>query len=78
MIFDMPWAEVLKLELNVDAACVGVHAVPDEFGERLHRLGTRLPGHEVVFDLDLYVFNLSHGDPYNMSTAAEGEEHIEN
>jgi hypothetical protein len=48
----------------------GIHAIPNKFGKRLHRLGTRLPGHEVILDLD--VFDLSHGDPHHMSTVIQG------
>jgi|SRR5687767_2911861 hypothetical protein len=55
-------SEVLEFEIDIDARGFGVKAIPNEFSECLYRLGPCLPGHEVVFDLDLEMFDVGHGD----------------
>src|SRR5580704_10836327 len=55
-----PLREILELELYRRGASVGVDAVPNQLGKRVHGLGAGLPRHEVLFDLDLNVLNRSH------------------
>lgn len=66
--------EIFELELNDDAVRIRVHAIPNEFRKRLYRLGTRLPSHKVIFDLDLDVFDLCHGEQYHKSTIISKKE----
>jgi hypothetical protein len=54
--------EVVEFEFDVDAASIRIDAVPNEFGKRLHGLSTCLSSHEIIFDLNFYVFDGSHAE----------------